>query len=247
MPQLENGFTQIANEILEDLANTKLNGTQFRILLIVWRSTYGWNRKEHDLSLSYLSKATGIHKQQIKKALDSLIEMNIILVVKEHTDTVSRVLEFNKNYVKEVQSTKKSTVSQLGYPTVSQSTDPTVSQLGDQKIQLNTTKEILSFYDKLERLPKYTKLTDKRTKSIKARIKEYGIEEVKIILNKANDSKFLADSLKGKQSWYKFDWIWNVNNFIKISEGNYSEKEVKKPMKKITGVMMGTLNDMGGK
>ena len=78
--QLENGYTRIANEILDVLAKTSLNGTQRRVLDVVFRQTYGYHRKEHNLSLTFIAKATGIHKKQIQRELSALIERNIIIV-----------------------------------------------------------------------------------------------------------------------------------------------------------------------
>lgn len=69
-PQKENGFIGIANEILGVLARTPLNGTQRRILDIVFLSTYGFNRKEYDLSTTYISKAIKINKRQIQRELN---------------------------------------------------------------------------------------------------------------------------------------------------------------------------------
>ena len=57
-PQLENGYTKIADQILENTAKLKLNGTQMRIILIVWRYTYGFNRKETDLSVTFLATSS---------------------------------------------------------------------------------------------------------------------------------------------------------------------------------------------
>ena len=39
----EDGFTRIANLILEALALAKLNGTQKGICFFIFRRTYGWN------------------------------------------------------------------------------------------------------------------------------------------------------------------------------------------------------------
>ena len=58
-PKLENGYSPIANEILEQLCRQNLNGTQFRIIMVVWRYTYGFSRKEHELSETFISKAIG--------------------------------------------------------------------------------------------------------------------------------------------------------------------------------------------
>jgi hypothetical protein len=39
-PQPEDGYTILANEILEAMARTKLSPTQYRLLFVVWRYTY---------------------------------------------------------------------------------------------------------------------------------------------------------------------------------------------------------------
>lgn len=97
--QLENGYTRIANEILEALAKTNLNGTQRRILDVIFRQTYGYKRKEHDLSIAFISKATNIHKKQIQRELNVLIERKFVDVISEATFSKSRVIAFNKNYI----------------------------------------------------------------------------------------------------------------------------------------------------
>jgi len=97
-PQKENGYTPIANEILEHIIKEKLNGTQFRILIAVWRNTYGFNRKSHGISDVFLSKAIGVPRQQIAREIKPLIERNIILVLKNATYNVSKTIAFNKDY-----------------------------------------------------------------------------------------------------------------------------------------------------
>lgn len=96
--QLENGYTRIANEILEALATTSLNGTQRRILDVVFRYTYGFSRKKHELSITFIAKATEINKMQIQRELASLIQRNIVLVVTEASFSKSRIIAFNKKY-----------------------------------------------------------------------------------------------------------------------------------------------------
>mgnify|MGYP000855915684 CR=1 FL=1 len=96
--QLEKGFTQIANQILDALAKTNLNGTQRRILDVVFRQTYGYKRKSHDLSVTFIANATNIHKKQIQRELTVLIKKNIVTVVTEATFNKSRVISFNKKY-----------------------------------------------------------------------------------------------------------------------------------------------------
>ena len=138
-PQLEDGYTRIANEILEVVSKAKFNGTQYKILITIWRYTYGFNRKEGEFSLSFLSEATNCNKQQVKRELDRLIENNVITVVKEAGFNKSRVLRFNKHYtewsIEDIQAIKESTVSGLAYTTVSEKEYSTVSGLAYQERQ----------------------------------------------------------------------------------------------------------------
>ena len=93
--QLENGYTAIAHEILENMAKIKLSPTQYRIIFIVWRFTYGFKRKEHDFSLSFMAKATGCDKRQLQRELKELIGLKILnqKIINGH-----RLIKFNKHY-----------------------------------------------------------------------------------------------------------------------------------------------------
>lgn len=127
--QLDDGYTRIANEILEEISKTKLNGTQFRILMTVWRCTYGWNKKEHEISESYLSNATGIHKQQIKRELKAMFDIGILTEVQIPNFNTARVIAFNKRYLNSIEVSKKIPDSKLDTPTGSKLDTPTGSVL----------------------------------------------------------------------------------------------------------------------
>lgn len=96
-PQTKNGYTKVANEILEHISKTDLNGTQLRIVLVVWRYTYGFSRKGHELSLAFLSEAIDTRKSHVDRELTALIDRKIISVVGVGSRR-GRVLSFNKNY-----------------------------------------------------------------------------------------------------------------------------------------------------
>ncbi|GIN60503.1 hypothetical protein J27TS8_04960 [Robertmurraya siralis] len=96
-PQLKNGHTRIANEILEQIAKTNLNGAQFRIVMVIWRYTYGFRRKEHEISLAFLAKAIDSQRAHVNRELKSLIDRNIVRSVGIGKRR-GRILSFNKNY-----------------------------------------------------------------------------------------------------------------------------------------------------
>jgi phage replication O-like protein O len=96
-PQIEKGHTRIANEILEHVMKTSLNGTQFRIVIAVWRFTYGFQRKEHAMSINFIAEAIDANRRQVIRELETLIERKILLVVGAGLKK-SRVIKFNKNH-----------------------------------------------------------------------------------------------------------------------------------------------------
>jgi phage replication O-like protein O len=96
-PQTEDGYTRIANQIMDNLPRFKLNGTQLRILLVILRQTYGFRRKEHALSITFIAGAMDASKSQVDRELTALIERNIVQVVSGGGRS-TRVLRFNKDY-----------------------------------------------------------------------------------------------------------------------------------------------------
>jgi len=85
-------------------------------------------------------------------------------------------------------------------------------------------QEIVDLYhEHCPSLPKVMKLTDKRIKLANARLKEYSEEQIIDVFNKAQESDFLRN---GSGTWKgaDFEWILNVNNFVKVMEGNYKNK-----------------------
>lgn len=59
----------------------------------------------------------------------------------------------------------------------------------------------------------------KRYQSLKARIKQYGIDEVIRAINRVRESDFLQG--KKKSFTITFDWFVKPNNFPKVLDGNY--------------------------
>jgi len=97
-PQKENGYTPIANELMEHIYKTNFTSTEFKIVLLVSRFTYGFSRSEHDFSLTFISNAINISKRYVSTSVLKLIEDKILIVVSEHTMTVSRTIKLNKDY-----------------------------------------------------------------------------------------------------------------------------------------------------
>lgn len=108
-PQLEDGYTRIANEILEALAKIRIPGEARQCLDVIIRKTYGWSRKETNITLNEFYLMTNIPKSSIVRGLRKLVVMNLIYQkVNENKNTY----RFNKDYSSWKPFTKKSTIYQ---------------------------------------------------------------------------------------------------------------------------------------
>jgi phage replication O-like protein O len=102
-PQLENGYTMVANEILEALAKARLTGAQFQIVIFVFRKTYGWiddygNKKKTDwISFSQIAEHTGLYLRTVKREVASLVNAKVLTKISNGPGYVCQI-GFQKDY-----------------------------------------------------------------------------------------------------------------------------------------------------
>ena len=77
-PQLEDGYTPIANEILEHLVRMHLSANQWQVLICIIRKTYGFHKKVDYIANFQISEATGLGKTVVSRALSNLEEIQLI-------------------------------------------------------------------------------------------------------------------------------------------------------------------------
>lgn len=90
-PQTENGYTKIANELLEKIYALSISGGEFRLLLMVIRKTYGYGKKVDTISLSQFTKETGIDRSNVCKIIKSVVAKKLLHKAKS-------AYSINKNY-----------------------------------------------------------------------------------------------------------------------------------------------------
>ncbi len=72
--------------------------------------------------------------------------------------------------------------------------------------------------------PKVTKLSDKRKKAIKARMKVYTAEDFRKLFQMAEESSFLKG--QNDRNWSAtFDWLIADSNMAKVLDGNYKNRQ----------------------
>ena len=97
-PQKENGYTSISNELLEQIYRRRFSASQLKILLLVIRFTYGFNRKTAALSNTFIAAGTGMHEITVSKEVGTLLRDNVLKLHKKPTFHKSRVIGINKDY-----------------------------------------------------------------------------------------------------------------------------------------------------
>jgi len=136
-PQCEDGYTQIANELLDALYTVRIPGEAMQIFLFILRKTYGFKKKNDVIALSQFA-ATGITKTHISRAISKLEEMNLIVTQKGNKNGISYGI--NKHF-----STWKSLPKKVTLPkkvmTVTQKGNKPLPKKGTTK---ETTKETIT-------------------------------------------------------------------------------------------------------
>jgi phage replication O-like protein O len=77
-PQLEDGFTRIANELFEAVLGFGFTQRQLLVLLTVLRKTYGYGKREDDMSASQIAEICSVGRQHVTTVLGELARMNVI-------------------------------------------------------------------------------------------------------------------------------------------------------------------------
>lgn len=98
-PQTDEGYTRIVNEIIENLCRQVLGPDEWRLIMAIFRLTYGWHRRDRQIALSEFSKMTGMSRRNCLRGLKKLEARNMLSVVRTDTRKPS-TYRFQKNYEK---------------------------------------------------------------------------------------------------------------------------------------------------
>ena len=85
-------------------------------------------------------------------------------------------------------------------------------------------KAVVDSYNSLcKSFPKVTKLSERRRKAIRARLKEYSLADLEKAFALAEESEFLKGA--NNRNWMaSFDWIISDSNLPKVLEGKYANR-----------------------
>ena len=98
--------------------------------------------------------------------------------------------------------------------------------VGEEREERDDADEAKIVVDKWNstRLPQVVRVraTSERGKRLRARIREFGVDEVIKAVDLAADSDFLQE-----QHWFDFGWFVRPENFVKVLEGKYNRNGIR--------------------
>ncbi len=80
IPILQDNYTKIPNAVMDSFFNAKIPMECRRVLDVVMRHSFGWNKLNVEMSTSKLSELTGIKQPNVVRCIKRLEGMNIITV-----------------------------------------------------------------------------------------------------------------------------------------------------------------------
>ena len=119
MHQTENGYTRIANTLLEELAKRPIHGNCMRVILWAIRNSYGYNRKRtNPATLRTIAEEIKMSTSSVHLAIQVLCEAGILV------KKVDGGFLFDKNKLDNVQPTGQESGKTLSSP-LDKSVQPT--------------------------------------------------------------------------------------------------------------------------
>lgn len=94
-PQLEDGHIRIANELYDAILLFPFGRNEAKVMYAILRKTYGFGKKQDDMTVTQLANMSGISRPRASEALGALVEMN---AVRKTDGAYGYVLSINKIY-----------------------------------------------------------------------------------------------------------------------------------------------------
>lgn len=158
---LEDGFTRIANELLEAVMLAGLSQHQLLVFMAVMRKTYGFNKKSDWVSNEQLSSLTGILPHKCSAAKSALVKRGIFTQIGRSVGINKTVSEWVKSplsgkkkgdYLKEVNLPESGNST---YPNQVNTKDKPTKEKKDNRNKTNKSPKPVSFDPSNTELPEW--------------------------------------------------------------------------------------------
>lgn len=231
-------YIQEINAFYDWLETNPLSGNAINLwhALMATANKAGWINK-FAVAISILEAKSGLNKKAVERARNELSQKGRI-IWKSRSGNKSAEYSIislcdkkgTKNVPQDVPQDGAQDVPQ-GVPqcgainklneTKLNETSLPVSPVGEAEVSASKIKDL--YNEICKNLPKASSITEKRRKSINARLREHGYEKVIQMLKIASKSNFLAG--ENNRGWIAdIDWLFRPERFVNILEGKYDDR-----------------------
>ena len=194
-------------------------------------------------NIEMISAIVGMDIDTVKVAFELFKQLKLIEILEDGTIYMLQIQNYigtsstegdrKREYRKRIESNKSLPVGQTSGQMSGQKSDihPPEIEIEKEiekelKIDINSIKNAWNFLN----LSSIVSIKNQRLKHTKARIKEVGEKEFIKAIESINQSSFLQG--KNNRGWViSYDWFVNPNNFTKVIEGKYIDKQEEKKEK----------------
>lgn len=236
-----NGYIKLHRSILKwewwDDANT------MRVFLWLLLNAQYENSRYHGIEVpkgslivgrKKLSNEVGISEQSVRTALEHLKSTNEITIKSTNKFSLVTIVNWAKYQYRDDESNQ-----QIDQQIDQQLTNnqPTTNHIKERKNIKNERREEYSvadcesvqnlFNDICVKYPPCRNLTKTRLDKVRILLSEFSLDDIKEVFTKANGSDYLLG--KNDRGWRAgFDWLIEVDNFVKVQDGNFDNRASKK-------------------
>lgn len=208
-PQIENGFTAIANELLEAIYKVSLSDYEHRIFWLIVRKTYGYKKKLDWIAQRQIVDETGINKQNVSRTIKKLLAKKMITKEKKQIG----IQKDYDNWVPIKSNLNRLPKSSKQITTVIPTDYKSNLNRGTQKKKETITKEIyidiLNYWNNKNII--ITAMTEILKTQMRTALKKFKKDEIFLAVD--NYSTALKDSS------YFYDNHWSLLKFLKQGNG----------------------------
>ncbi|APG52646.1 replication protein [Providencia stuartii] len=247
---LDNGYTRIANELLDAIMLAGLTKHQLLMVMAVWRKTYGFNKKMDWVSNEQLESMTKIDSTKCSTAKNQLVRMKIFIqegrkigmnknISEWETDIDQKSKTFTEtvknSFTETVKTTlpKQSNTKDNNTKNKKENNTPLTPQEGDCEKLISTNRknnipyiEIMNAFNEAagDRLPNAESLNDKRKRAISKFLKE--LKEPTVEAAKNYFEYFMSSAKdfyfgENDSGWRaNFDYLLRPSTVLKTREGS---------------------------
>lgn len=190
---LDNGYSRVANEILEATMASGLSETELCIILAVWRKTYGYNKKMDWISNEQLESMILKHSTHCSTAKNQLITKKVLIQQGRKVGINTNLSEWetkNNGFSKTLAKPAKKTLAESAKPTKQKVLNTKDNNTKDNKDKIpltpvgeNIALEILNYFNQLTNSQfQSTEPILKALNTIKSKGECYTPDEIKLVM-----------------------------------------------------------------